>query len=574
MHAGEFLVVVCLLLGLAAVSVLVSRRLRLSSIIGFLLVGVAVGPHSPGFVLTRDVDTLREFTELGVVLLLFDLGLELQPGRLWSMRHALFGLGSAQLALTAAVIAAGAWLLGPDGRTASGWAAPAVIGMGLALSSTAMVTQLLNERGELASEHGRSSFAVLLLQDLAVIPMLALVPLVAGRGGDGTGLTSWGSALAALAVPAAVYAAGRLVFPPALGMCARARSLEAFTMVSLLAALGAALVSRYAGLSMALGAFVMGVGLSESRWRHAVQAVLDPVRTPLMGLFFAVVGMSVDLALVRAEWGAIGLGVVSLVVCKVALMLGLGRAFGLSRPAAIRTAFLLGQGGEFGFVLFAAAGGAGILGEAERAMVLLAIAVSMAATPLLVRLGEALAARVERREQRTAGQPAPAEGEQRHVIVAGYGRVGRIVCLLLEKCGVPFRAFDRDPERVELGRRDGRPVAFGHLVDAASLGAAGVGRARAVVVTFGEASQCERLVAAVRHFHPEIPLHVRVRDLATRRRLLADGATSAVPEAAEGSLQLGAEVLRALEVAEDDVLRLLDAARADDYAWLEAAVAR
>ena len=574
MHATDFLLVACLLLALAAASVLLSRRLRLGSILGFLLVGIAVGPHTPGFVLTRDVEALREFTELGVVLLLFDLGLELQPGRLWSMRHALFGLGSAQLVATAAAIAAGVWLLGPDGGAPRGAAGPTVIGMGLALSSTAIATQLLQERGELASEHGRSAFAVLLLQDLAVIPMLALVPLLA-RGGAGLASPSWSSWLAAAAVPAGVYAAGRLALPPALGLCARARSVEAFTMVSLLAALGAALATSAAGLSMALGGFVMGMSLSQSRWRHGVQAVLDPVRSPLMGLFFVAVGMSIDVALVRAEWRAIALGVAALVACKVGLMLALGRAFRLSLPAAVRTAFLLGQGGEFGFVLFGAAGAAGLLGETERAMVLLAIAVSMAATPLLVRLGDALAERVERREGLAAsGREAAPAGGERHVIVAGYGRVGRIVCLLLEKCDVPFRAFDRDPERVELGQRDGRAVSFGHLVDAASLAAAGIGRAAAVVVTFGEAAQCERLVAAVRHFHPEVPLHVRVRDLAARRRLLADGASSAVPEATEGSLRLGAQVLRALDVAEDDVLRLLDAARADDYAWLEAASAR
>jgi glutathione-regulated potassium-efflux system protein KefB len=415
---------------------------------------------------------------------------------------------------------------------------------------------------------------VLLLQDLAVIPMLALVPLLAGSGGTGLGAASGSSLLVGAAVPAAVYAAGRLAFPPALGLCARARSVEAFTMVSLLAAFGAALATSAAGLSLALGGFVMGMALSQTRWRHGVQAVLDPVRSPLMGLFFVAIGMSIDVALVRAAWQWIALGVAALALCKVGLMLGLGRAFGLSLPAAIRTAFLLGQGGEFGFVLFAAAGAVGVLGEAQRAMVLLAIAVSMAATPLLVRLADALAEPLERRDRLAASRRGEPAGGPRHVIVAGYGRVGRIVCLLLEKCDVPFRAFDRDPERVELGQRDGRPVSFGHLVDAPSLAAAGIDRAAAVVVTFGDPAQCERLVTAVRHFHPEVPLHVRVRDLATRRRLLADGASSAVPEATEGSLHLGAQVLRALDVAEDDVLRLLDAARASDYAWLEAASAR
>jgi glutathione-regulated potassium-efflux system protein KefB len=570
MQAHEFLLVACLLLALAAASVLLSRRLQLGSILGFLLVGVAVGPHTPGFVLTEDVDALREFTELGVVLLLFGLGLEMQPGRLWSMRHALFGLGSAQLLATSAVVAGAAWLFGRGGGASPAWAGPVTLGMGLALSSTAMVTQILQERGELASEHGRGAFGVLLLQDVAVIPMIAAVPLLAG-GASGAGLSPGWHALLAGAVPAGLYAAGRFAIPPLLGLCARARSVEAFTMVSLLAASGAALVTSSAGLSMALGGFVVGMGLSQSRWRHAVESVLEPVRSPLMGLFFAAVGMSIDVALVRAHWRGIALGVAALVLCKVALVLGLGRAFRLSRPAAIRTAFLLGQGGEFGFVLFAAAGAAGVLGDGQRALGMLAIAVSMAATPLLVRLGDGLAERVERRERLAAASAAAApEGGARHVIVAGYGRVGRIVCLLLEKCDVPFRAFDRDPERVELGRRDGRDVSFGHLVDAASLAAAGIGRSAAVVVTFGDAAQSERLVAAVRHFHPDVPLHVRVRDLAMRRRLLADGAASAVPEAAEGSLQLGAEVLRALEVAEDDVLRLLDAARAHDYAWLEA----
>ncbi|RIK96316.1 MAG: portal protein [Proteobacteria bacterium] len=570
MHVTDFLVVACLLLALTGASVLLSRRLGLGSVLGFLAVGVAVGPYTAGFVLSRDVELLREFTELGIVLLLFGLGLEMAPGKLWSMRRALFGLGSAQMLVTGAAIALGVWLLGlrEDGNT--GWAGPATIGMGLALSSTALVTQLLHERGELASEHGRSAFAVLLLQDLAVIPLLALVPVLAPGGEELEDAAASGtSLLVALSVPAALYAAGRFVVPPLLSLCAHARSFEAFAMVSLLAALGAALVAATSGLSMALGAFVVGVGLSQSRVRLQVEAVLEPVRSFLMGVFFFAVGMSIDVQLVLAEAPAIAFGVTALFAAKIAILLGLGLAFGLSRAAAIRTGFLLGQGGEFGFVLFAAAGAAGVVGPTERAMVLVSIAVSMAATPLLARAGEALARRVEHRERvRGAADPLAARHRARPVIVAGYGRVGRLVCLLLEKCDVPFFAVDRDPERVAVGRRDGRDVHFVSLGDAASLAAAGVDRAAAVVVTFDDFAQTERLVAALREFHPEIPLHVRARDLATRDRLLADGATAAVPEAVEGSLHLGAEVLRTLQVTEDDVLRLLDAVRADDYAWM------
>jgi glutathione-regulated potassium-efflux system protein KefB len=568
MHVDDFLVVACLLLALTGASVVLSHRLGLGSVLGFLAVGIAVGPYTAGFVLSRDVEALREFTELGIVLLLFGLGLEMAPGRLWSMRRALFGLGTAQLLATGAAIALGVWLLG-RGDDRAGWAGPLTIGMGLALSSTALVTQHLHQRGELASEHGRSAFAVLLLQDLAVIPLLALVPLLAPGGGELEDAASARTVGIALAVPAVLYAAGRYAFPPLLSLCAHARSFEAFAMVALLAALGGALAAASSGLSMALGAFVAGVGLSQSRVRLQVEAVLEPVRSFLLGVFFFAVGMSIDVGLVLDEAAAIGIGVTALFVAKVAILLGLCVAFGLSRASAIRTAFLLGQGGEFGFVLFAAAGAAGVIGGRERALVLVSIAVSMAATPLLLRAGEALARRVEHRERlQAAAAPLAARHRQRPVIVAGYGRVGRLVCLLLEKCDLPFFAIDRDPERVALGRRDGRDVHFASLGDAASLAAAGMERAAAVVVTFDDFAQTERLVAAMREFHPEVPLHVRARDLATRDRLLGDGATAAVPEAIEGSLQLGAEVLRTLHVTEDDVLSLLDAVRADDYAWM------
>lgn len=557
-QSGALLFDAVVLLAASAVGLLIFRRAGFGSVLAFLAAGILLGPH--GLAIAGAGEALRSFTELGVVFLLFLVGIEMQPARLWQMRRSVFGLGSAQVILTGLALAAVAVALG-----VGTWSASLILGFGLALSSTAFVLQLLQERGETPSPHGQAAFAILLLQDLAIVPLLAALPLLGSRPEpDANGLlAAIGLAVLMLAL---LVTLGRFALPWALDLGARQRNSEAFAVLAVLAVAAAAWMMQVAGLSMALGAFVMGMLLSGSGYARQIEAEISPYKGVLLSLFFVSIGMSMDLSLLAQEAGRIGIAVVLLLVVKAVLLLALALAFRLGVQSAVRLAFLLPQGGEFGFVLLGTAHASQLLSDTAFHAALLVIPLSMSVTPVLARIGDRLADRLS---------PAPLPPEampgttlDRHVVIAGFGRVGRNIGFMLEQTGVPFVALDADPRRVVLGRKEGRPVYFGHSDDLRMLAQAGAGRAAAIVVTLDNAAATEETVAVLREVFPQVPVVVRGRDLVACDRLLALGASEAIPESVQLSTSVGEALLRRIGASQAQVDAVLAAVRQDNYANL------
>jgi CPA2 family monovalent cation:H+ antiporter-2 len=515
------------------------ERFKSSPVLGFLVAGMLIGPYGLGLV--AESATTRRLGELGVVFLLFTIGLELSIERLKVMRRQVFGLGTAQVLLTGLVITFAATLAG------LGTSAAIIVGGGLALSSTAVVLQLLSERGELASRFGRACVAVLLLQDLAVVPMLTLVPALGNE--EISILRAAGVAfLKAAAVLTAILVIGRLVLRPLFRLVAAGRSPELFAAMTLLVLLGTSRVTGQAGLSIGLGGFLAGAMLAETEYRHQVAADILPFRGILLGLFFMTVGMSVNLGVLVADMDLIGLLVAALIVGKLILVYGLCRAFGLAGGPSLNAGMMLAQGGEFAFLLFALALANGILSTSNGAVLFAVVAVSMALTPVLAAIGARLAARVAATEAVEAQDLASETAELRgHVVVAGFGRVGRAVCRMLAEGKVPYVALDLEPERVARARAQGLPVFYGDAAQPAVLRGAGVEHARSAVLTMDDPAAAERAAAGLRASFPDTPIFARARDNPHRERLESAGATGIVHETLGLSLELGGAVLKAIE---------------------------
>lgn len=515
------------------------RRLKFSLVLGYLAAGAVIGPHALGMV--EDVEETRELADIGVVFLLFAIGLELSLERLKVLRRLVFGLGAAQVAVTGLAIAAAGMVLG------YGLVASAVAGAALALSSTAFVLQLMTDRGELGTRHGRAVFSVLLFQDLAVVPILVAVPLIAG-GGDGEsivlalGLT----VLKALVALAVIVVAGRQLLRPLYHVIAAANAPEVFTAMTLLVVLGIGWATQTVGLSMALGAFLAGLLLSESEFRHQVEADIEPFRGILLGLFFMTVGMTVDIGLALRELLTVLGFLAGLVALKLVVVLALALASRMPFAAALRTGALLAQGGEFAFVILGLAASHGILRDGLGDLLFLVVAVSMAATPAVVWLAGRAAGLLEHRDNQALGGVDDRVGElENHVIIAGFGRVGRTVARLLDAKLVPYVALDTDAQRVRDGRRAGQAVFYGDASRLDVLRRLGGERARAVVVTLTTAGTAvDRAVASLHARFPDLPIYARARDPMHARRLEELGADGTVLETLEASLQLGGAVLR------------------------------
>jgi glutathione-regulated potassium-efflux system protein KefB len=484
----------------------------------------------------------------------------MRPSRLWAMRRELFGLGAAQIILSGLAIMPYVAFAIPS------WSAALLMGLTLALSSTAFVMQLLQERGELASKHGTGTFAVLLMQDLAVVPLLALVPLLSQKAAIGSGIPLWER----LAVLASMFAVlilfGLRVLPIALEWLARHNNREAFLLVVLSAVFLAAWVMHLAGLSITLGAFIMGMLLSGSRYHLQVRALVEPYKGLLMSLFFVAVGMSIDLAAL-ADRPLVFLGhTAALIAIKLLVLFPLAMAFGYARGDAVRISFALAQAGEFGFVLFGSALVLGVVDEATFAMAVGVISLSMALTPLLVHIGDRLARRFEAgsggmQDFAIANQNLP----HPKVLIGGYGRVGHTIATLLHASGVPFAAFDLDPERVAQGRAAGHNVLYGNISDPELLVAAHTEQVSLGVITVDRPDIALQAVSFMRQAYPQLPVIARARDLKASGQLLEAGATQAYPEAIEASLRLGATALEMLGAPADDVDLLLQGARKRDY---------
>ncbi|HEY6240360.1 MAG TPA: monovalent cation:proton antiporter-2 (CPA2) family protein [Burkholderiales bacterium] len=476
------------------------QRLKLGAVLGYLGAGMLIGPWVLGMV--GDVQATMQFAEFGVVLLLFLVGLELQPSRLWVLRRPVFGLGGAQVLATGMAVFSLALALG------FGWQAALVAGFGLAMSSTALVLASLAERRQLTTRHGREAFAVLLFQDLSVIPLLALLPLLSDSGAHAAG--GWVAAAKALAVIAAVIIASRLLVRPALKAVASYGGREVFTAAALLLVVGAALIMQRIGLSASLGAFLAGVLLADSEFRHELEADIEPFKGLLLGLFFIAVGMSANLALIwNRPLMVFGLAA-GLMLVKFALMYAIARIGGAPNDTAQRLAVGVSQGGEFAFVLFAAAGALGIFETGTTELLVMVVTVSMLLSPPTFELHDRILDRWL--ERHNAPEFDSITGPGNPVIIAGYGRVGQIVSRILRMCGVPFTALEVSYQQVDFVRRFGNKVYYGDASRLELLEAAKTGEAKLFVLAIDDVEASVKTAEIVRKHFPHVPILARARN--------------------------------------------------------------
>jgi monovalent cation:proton antiporter-2 (CPA2) family protein len=552
---NQYLADILIMLAAAVIAVPVFQRLGLGAVLGYLAAGALVGPWGFGFI--SQIEEIQHIAEFGVVFLLFIIGIELRPERLWAMRRMVFGLGTAQVMVTGLAIAGLALLFEQSLRTA------VIIGFGLALSSTAFGLQILNERGEMGTAHGHTTFSVLLLQDLAVVPLLTLVSLLAA---DTTLLEGIEFAiLEAVLVIVIVILVGRFFLSPLLRLVATSRTAEVFTAASVFAVLGTAWLMEEVGLSLALGAFLAGLMMADSHYRHQVIADIEPFRGILLGLFFMGVGMSIDFGLLGRQAVLIAGLVLGLLLIKSSIIWVLCRVMGIGSPDATRVSLLLSQSGEFGFVLFGLAAISGVLQEDLFHFLTLLIALTMVSTPLMANLGEYLNRRMTKGAERHDVSTDHIDTGQPHVIIAGFGRVGQRVARILQAGNVPYLAIESNADRVLKGGQDGYLVFYGNAGDVEVLKAAGAGQAGVLVCTLDQTAPAVRLVKILRQHYPDIAIHARGHDRQHCGELLKAGATMAISETLEASLQLGGAVLNTMGVFEDDAAALIESFRKEYY---------
>ena len=484
----------------AVLIVPIFQRLKLGAVLGYLAAGMIIGPWGLG--ITGDVDSTLKFSEFGVVLLLFLIGLELEPRRLWTLRNSVFGLGGAQVAATGLVIGLLAILAG------FAWQAALIIGLGCAMSSTALVMTSLAERGQLLTRYGRESFAILLFQDLAVIPLLALLPLLSATPGQGA--SQWLGAVKGIAVIAVFIASSRLLIRPALKFIAGNRSREVFTAAALLLVIGTALIMEKIGLSMSLGAFLAGVLLADSEFRHELEADIEPFKGLLLGLFFIAVGMSANLTLVwNAPLTVFGLALAMMLI-KFAVMYAISRAAGTPDNTAQRLAVVLAQGGEFAFVLFTAAASLSVFDLATSQTLVMAVTISLLLAPLFIVAHDRLITRWL--DHNSTPEYDAIDGPGNPVIIAGFGRVGQIVSRVLRMCGISFTALEINYQQVDFVRRFGSKIYFGDATRLDLLLSARIGEAKLFVLAIDDIAASLKTAALVRQHFPGLPILARARN--------------------------------------------------------------
>jgi monovalent cation:H+ antiporter-2, CPA2 family len=539
---------VLIVLGAAGVIIPLLLRLGFSSILGFLVVGLLLGPHLLGR-LTNDLPALSALTitdpeavaglaELGVVFLLFLIGLELSFERLKTMRKLVFGLGGLQVLASTLALGLGARWLGYSTHQAI------IIGMALALSSTAIIIQLFSDERRLGSQAGRISFAVLLMQDVAVIPMLLIVSALAlPDGGSLLWNILWAIGQALLAALLIVII-GRYALTPLLRLVASTRSPDLFMAAVLFIAVGTGAAATLAGLSMALGAFIAGLVLAETEYRRAVETIIEPFKGLLLGLFFLLVGLNLDLGLLLQSPLIILSLTVAVIVIKLCVLLVLGRVFNLPSRSILEAAMLLGPGGEFAFVMLAAAVTLGIFERAETAPVLLLVTLSMMVIPVLARLAKSLRKKLEQGKTAASGpvEPPPPQHES-HIIIAGFGRVGTLVADMLKEQNLRYIAVDYDINNVTRGRNAGYAVYFGDATKLDFLETCGLKDAKALAITMDAPARVEQILRNTRERHKDLKIIARARDERHAQKLYEAGVTEAVPETIEASLQLAEALL-------------------------------
>jgi glutathione-regulated potassium-efflux system protein KefB len=563
MELSSILIALVFMLGATAICVILFERLGFGSVLGFIVAGIIIGPHTPGLVASQNVNDLQNVAELGVVLFLFTVGLEMLPRKVWAMRRLLFGLGSAQMLATAAIL--GVYLVF---LVKVHWQTAIILGFGFAMSSTAIIMTTLQERGALVSEHGRTSFAILMAQDLWVVPVMALVPILAHKTTHATGIPIWQKAFLVVGVLAGIFVVGRYLLPAVLGYTAKQRRMDAFGILLFLAVIAASWAVDSVGISMTLGAFIMGMLLSASDYRYQIEAIVAPFKGTLMGLFFIAVGMSIDVGALLHDWSTLLVHVPVVLFLKTVVLTALVLAFGISRSAAVRTGFYLSQVGEFAFVLFGAAAAAGLLSAKGHTLALLMVAVSMILTPLMVKVGDRLAGRLRDVPPETGATPAA--DLERHVVVIGFDEVGQLISMMLNKAKIPHVAFDRDIDLVRQGKQSGYDVHFGDMYSTVTQQAAGLGKASAAFVSSWESERAEGLALTLHRLYPSLNVYVRVRSLGEQDKLVSKGIKKAATGYIESTLIRGSMLLKDLGVSEVDVNELVKAFRNDNYALVRA----
>ena len=521
-------------LAAAIVAVLLARKLGFGAVLGYLFAGVLVGPW--GLRLITNVDNILHFAEFGVVFLLFIIGLELQPSRLWVLRRSVFGLGSLQVFVTGVALTLIAYWF------SLGWAPAIVIGFGLSLSSTAFVLQMLAERKELTSPHGRAAFGVLLFQDLAVIPLIALVPLLAREGASMGGAIRFDEILKALLVLGGFVIGGHYLLRPILRLVASAQTHEIFTAAALLVVLGSAVLMESLGLSMGLGAFLAGMLVADSEYRHQLETDIAPFKGLLLGLFFIAVGMSADLGLLISEPGIILAITIGLIALKAAIIFPLALAFRIKGLTALTLSLVLAQGGEFAFVLFHLASAEGLWPEILTNRLILAVTLSMAATPLLYLLCARLTKSAASKED---DRPYDEVDDKSHqVIIAGFGRFGQVIGRILAMRKIPFTALEVNPSQVDFVRRYGNKVYYGDAGRLDLLRSAQVDSARVFVLALDDVESSVKIAETVKHHFPDLHLAARARNRQHALRLMDCGADFIIRDTLLSSIDLAGQVLK------------------------------
>ncbi len=548
------LIQVAVFLAAAAIAAPLGRFLRLGAVLGYLVAGIIIGPFGVGLIYSLyDVENILHFAEFGVVMLLFVIGLELRPVRLWSMRSSIFGLGTVQLLATATILAAIGLGVGLELRPAL------FVGLALSLSSTAFALQLLEEKGELTTRHGRLAFSILLFQDLAAIPLIALVPLFVPGGAERSTM-DLSAAVLAIGTILGVVIVGRFVLARLYRLVAATGVREAMTASALLTVVGVALVMEAAGLSAALGAFIAGALLADSEYRHQIEADIAPFEGLLLGLFFIAVGMSIDLTVLLGEPLTLFAIVAVLIIVKAAVLYAAGRWWGLKSSSARRLGLVISQGGEFAFVLFSAGSLAGVIGQPLANLLTLAVTLSMGATPVLLLIDDMFRRRTV---PETPEYEMPPGGEG-HVIVAGFGRFGQIVARVLRARRIPFTALDSSVAQVDFVKGFGAKIYYGDAGRIDILRAAEANKAQAFVLAIDDVESSIRIAEVVRTHFPDLPIYARARDRTHVHRLMDLGVTIIERETFLSALELTRRLLRGLGLSEAEVKRLTETFKRQD----------
>ncbi|MBT3341734.1 MAG: potassium transporter [Gemmatimonadetes bacterium] len=548
MHGDSFLFQAFIYLAAAVLSVPIAKRLGLGSVLGYLGAGVIIGPFALGLI--NDVEAVMHFAEFGVVMMLFLIGLELRPALLWRLRAPILGMGGLQVGLTTLVVAAIGLGLGLP------WQQALAVGLILALSSTAIVLQTLNEKGLMPTQGGQSSFAVLLFQDIAVIPMLAVMPLLAVAPSISTAtdahaspvahLPGWQQGLITVALIAAIIIGGRLLTRPIFRLIASTGQREIFTAFALFLVIGIALAMGAVGLSPALGTFLAGVVLAESEYRHELESDVEPFKGLLLGLFFISVGAAIDIPLIQQDFSLIAILVAILVCVKLVVLACIGRLFRLPASQGLLFTFALAQGGEFAFVLFSFAIGHDVLPAHVVDPLVAVVALSMALTPLLMIINEKLLQPRFATEEQQDRDPDPIDDGPTPVIIAGFGRFGNVVGRLLRANGVPTTVLDLDPDQISALRRFGLKVFYGDAQRLDLLHAAGAQSARLLILATDDPERTTELASKVRHHFPHLRILARSHSVEHSYDLMHEGVEDVYRETFDSALSMGVDALRHL----------------------------